>query len=62
MNVWRRWDGGNSWPLACCSYESLDYNKDMCVQDLVYPHRTGETYTVRRSNNHHYRPAAKQHY
>ena len=54
MNVWRRWDGGNSWPLACCSYESLDYNKDMCVQDLVYPHRTGETYTVRRSNNHQY--------
>ena len=54
INVWRRWDGGNDWPLACCSYESLDYARDMVAQDLVYEHRTGETYTVRRNPRHEY--------
>ena len=47
-------DGGNDWPLACCSYESLDYARDMVAQDLVYEHRTGETYTVRRNPRHEY--------
>ena len=47
VNVWRRWDGGDDWPLACCTYDRLDYQRDMQIQDLVYPHRTGETYTVR---------------
>eukprot|EP00935_MAST-01C_sp_MAST-1C-sp1_P001805 g1805.t1 len=44
MNVWRRWDGGNDWPLGACSYPSLDYQRDMVPTDLVYTHRTGETY------------------
>lgn len=47
MNVWRRWDGGNDEPLAVCAYQTLDYSKDMVPTDLVYRHRTGETYSVR---------------
>ena len=23
MNVWKRWDGGNDWPLVVCSGDSL---------------------------------------
>ena len=52
INKWRRWDGGNEWPPACCSFESLDYAGDTVAQDLVYKHRTGETYTVRSNPRH----------
>lgn len=52
MNVWRRWDGGNANPLACCAYPSLDYARDMIGADLIYPHRTGEDYTVRGNEDH----------
>ncbi len=54
MNVWRRWDGGNDWPLGACSYPSLDYQRDMVPTDLVYKHRTGETYMVRPSDSHRF--------
>lgn len=54
MNVWRRWDGGNDWPLGACSYPSLDYQRDMIATDLVYKQRTGETYMVRSSPNHRF--------
>lgn len=54
MNVWRRWDGGNDWPLGACAYPSLDYNRDMVSTDLVYKHRTGETYSVRHGPNHRF--------
>jgi len=46
LNVWRRWDGGNAWPLCCCSYDSMDYDEDMVRRHLVYSHRTGEGYTA----------------
>lgn len=54
MNVWRRWDGGNDWPLGACSYPSLDYQRDMVATDLVYKQRTGETYMVRHGPNHRF--------
>lgn len=54
MNVWRRWDGGNDWPLGACSYPSLDYNRDMISCDLVYKQRTGETYMVRHGPKHRF--------
>ena len=39
VNVWRRWDGGNAWPLACCDAATMDYERDMVGFDLVFPHR-----------------------
>mmetsp|Transcript_40696 Transcript_40696/g.80150 ORF Transcript_40696/g.80150 Transcript_40696/m.80150 type:complete len:364 (-) Transcript_40696:234-1325(-) len=54
VNVWRRWDGGNDWPLACCSCRTFDYHRDMVGTDLVYKDRTVESYAVRASDTHKY--------
>jgi len=54
LNVWRRWDDGNGWPLACCDLETLDYSHDMIPQHLLFQARVGETYGVRRSPNHRF--------
>lgn len=54
LNLWRRWDGGNAWPLCCCAYDSMDYDQDMIRRHLVYSHRTGEGYTVRRRDDHRF--------
>ena len=54
VNVWRRWDGGNDWPLACCSCKTFDYHRDTVGTDLVYRDRTAESYAVCASDAHKY--------
>ena len=54
VNVWRRWDGGNDWPLACCSSKTFDYHRDTVQTDLVYRDRTSESYAVLASASHKY--------
>lgn len=60
MNVWKRWDGGNDWPLAVCSGDSLNPNEsevypgnlgDMVGNDNVFKNRIGETYSAVHNPN-----------
>ena len=46
VNAWRRWDGGNKWPLACATYDSVDYENDLVECDLIYKHRTGHSFNI----------------
>ena len=46
VNAWRRWDGGNAWPLACARFESVDRTKDLVHCDLVYKKRCGHTFNI----------------
>lgn len=53
MNVWRRWDGGNDWPLAICAGDSLAPDgSDLVGTDLVYRNRTGEIYNAIQNPSH----------
>lgn len=45
-NAWRRWDGGNAWPLACATFSTVDREKDLVHCDLVYKHRCGHTFNI----------------
>ena len=54
VNVWRRWDGGNDWPLACCSCRTFNYHRDMVATDLIYRDRTAESYAVCACDTHRY--------
>lgn len=47
VNAWRRWDaGGNSWPLACARFSTVDRDSDLVACDLVYKHRCGHTFNI----------------
>jgi len=48
LNVWRPIRGPvKDHPLAVADYSSLHPETDLQPTDLIYPHRTGETYSVR---------------
>ena len=45
-NAWRRWDGGNAWPLACAAYDTVDFDNDLVECELIYKHRKGHTFNI----------------
>jgi len=48
INVWRPIRGPvQDWPLAVADYSTLNPLTDLQPTDLIYPNRTGETYSVR---------------
>jgi len=48
INVWRPIRGPVvDYPLAVADYRSIKPESDLQATDFVYPHRTGETYSVR---------------
>ncbi|KZT52831.1 hypothetical protein CALCODRAFT_501827 [Calocera cornea HHB12733] len=48
VNVWRPIRGPiRDYPLAVADYRSLHPDTDLQATDLRYPHRTGETYSIR---------------
>ncbi|KZT52824.1 hypothetical protein CALCODRAFT_501823, partial [Calocera cornea HHB12733] len=50
VNVWRPIRGPvTDWPLAVADYRSVDPETDLQPTDLIYPHRVGETLSVRYS-------------
>ena len=51
VNAWRRWDGGNAWPLACATYDNVDMERDLIECDLIYKHRTGHSFNVSNQSN-----------
>ncbi|EJD39091.1 hypothetical protein AURDEDRAFT_116281 [Auricularia subglabra TFB-10046 SS5] len=56
INVWRPLKPVVDAPLAYADYSSIDPEKDVIATDLIYPHRTGETYSVK------YNPAQRWYY
>jgi hypothetical protein len=46
VNAWRRWDGGNAWPLCCATFATVDRARDLVECDLVYGHRCGKTFNI----------------
>jgi len=51
INVWRPIKKVESTPLAYADYRSVDFNKDLAPTDLIYPHRVGETFSLRHNPN-----------
>ena len=37
-----------------CAYPTIDYERDLLTGNLVYKHRIGEVYRIRRSEKHLY--------
>jgi len=48
VNVWRPIRGPvKDYPLAVADYRTIKFDSDLEPTDLIYPHRTGETFSVR---------------
>jgi len=54
INVWRPIKKVESTPLAYADYRSVDFDKDLVPADLIYPHRVGETFSLRHNSNQHW--------
>jgi hypothetical protein len=52
INVWRPIGGPvEDHPLAVADYRTIDFDKDLVTVKLRYPHREGETFGVRFTDN-----------
>jgi len=48
VNVWRPIRGPvRDYPLAVADYRTIKYDTDLQATDFIYPHRKGETFSVR---------------
>jgi hypothetical protein len=56
INIWRpisnpAWDT----PLALCDYRSIDFEKDLIAQRLIYKDMEGEIFGVKHNPNHRWK-------
>ncbi|KAF2786836.1 hypothetical protein K505DRAFT_343458 [Melanomma pulvis-pyrius CBS 109.77] len=53
VNLWKSLQGpGDDWPLALCDVRTVDYEKDVVSQDLVFDNRFNENLRVYYSDKH----------